>query len=341
MDIGKIEKLTEQEPGYRLKQIKRFLFVDLIDDWDKASNLPKNLREKLKAVSLSDVFVKKILKDKDAVKALFQLSDGFLIESVLMKHKDKRNTVCVSTQVGCAMGCTFCATGAQGFERNLSFSEIVDQVLFFARFLKPEKVTNVVFMGMGEPLLNYDNMIRSVEILNDKEGFNLGSRKFSVSTVGIVEGIEKLANEKYQINLAVSLHAPNNKLRSRIIKQNKVYPIEKIMDAVRDYSLKTNKKVMFEYLMIKDFNDSLDCAKELSKLLNNSRLYFVNLISYNPTRHCRFAPSTPLRIKKFKEFLENRGIVCVQRFRFGENFDAACGQLTTKRSFKNENRKNI
>jgi 23S rRNA (adenine2503-C2)-methyltransferase len=245
-----------------------------------------------------------------------------------MKHED-RNTVCVSSQVGCALGCLFCATGKMGFKRNLEVFEIVEQVLFFARYLKKtkDKVTNVVFMGMGEPFLNYGNVLGAIKILNDKEGFNLGARKFSISTVGITEGIEKLAEEKLQINLAISLHASNNKLRSNLIPANKKYGIEKILKKVNEYIKKTNRKVMFEYLMIKDLNDSNESAKELAFLMEKP-LYFVNLISYNPTGD--FQPSSKETIQKFKSILEKEGVYVTERYRFGREIKAACGQLAGK-----------
>ncbi len=213
-----------------------------------------------------------------------------------------------------------------GFKRNLEVFEIVEQVIFFARYLKKktEKITNVVFMGMGEPFLNYENVISAIKILNDKEGFNLGARKFSISTVGITEGIEKLAEEKLQINLAISLHASSNKLRSELIPATKKYPIEKILKSVDDYIKKTKKRVMFEYLMIKNLNDSDESGKELAFLMKKP-LYFVNLISYNPTGD--FQPSSKERIKSFKNILEKKGVLVTERYRFGREIKAACGQL--------------
>jgi 23S rRNA (adenine2503-C2)-methyltransferase len=284
MNLTQLEKVLEKEPAYRLKQVKKALFQDLINGWKEATNLPLNLREELsQKCSLSIKGELFISKDKRTTKVLITLEDDLKVESVLMKHKE-RNTICVSSQVGCALGCLFCATGKMGFKRNLETSEIVEQVLFFAQYLKKsrERVTNVVFMGMGEPFLNYENIISAIKILNDKEGFNLGARKFSISTVGIIEGIEKLAKEKLEVNLAISLHSPNNKLRSKLIPVNKKYPIEKILKSVDDYIKRTNRKVMFEYLMIKGLNDSDESAKELTKLMKKN-LYLVNLISYNPT----------------------------------------------------------
>jgi 23S rRNA (adenine2503-C2)-methyltransferase len=329
MNLNQIEKVLEKEPAYRLKQVKKAAFRDLIDDWNKVSTLPLRLREKLNKeypLLINGEFF--ISKDQKTVKALIFLEDGLKIESVLMRHKD-RNTVCVSSQIGCPLGCKFCATGKMGFKRNLEVFEIVEQVIFFARYLKESKVrvTNVVFMGMGEPFLNYENVISAIKILNEKEGFNLGARKFSISTVGITEVIEKLAEEKLQINLAISLHASSNKLRSELIPATKKYPIEKILKAVDDYIEKTKRRVMFEYLMIKNLNDSDESAREVASLMKKP-LCFVNLISYNPTGG--FQPSTKKRIKSFKNILEKEGILVTERYRFGREIKAACGQLAGK-----------
>ncbi len=325
-------ELFNKEPRYRLGQAKKALFQDLIQNWQEATALPLKLREELNKkypIEISaEIFVS---KDGDTVKALFILKDNLKIEAVLMRHKDKRNTVCVSSQVGCPLDCVFCATGKLGFKRNLDAGEIVGQVLFFARYLKEfkEKITNVVFMGMGEPFLNYDNVLGAIKVLNDKEGFSLGARHFSISTAGIVEGIEKLAEEELQINLAISLHAADDKLRSKLMPINKKYPIKEVLNAVDDYIKKTRRRVMFEYIMIKDLNDSDGQAKTLANLMRKP-LYFVNLISYNFTGI--FKPSMSVRIKKFKEILEREGVAVTQRYRFGEDVDAACGQLTFTRA---------
>jgi len=327
MNLINFDKILEKEPKYRLKQAKAAIFKDLIEDWQEAKTLPQELRKKLGEDYPLQIEAKVFNSPDGAVKALFVLSGGLKIESVLLRHKDGRNTVCVSSQVGCALCCEFCATGKLGFKRNLNYSEIAEQVLFFARLLKKEKgkITNVVFMGMGEPFLNYDNVLMAIRTLNDKDGFNLGVRHFSISTVGIIEGIEKLAKENLQINLAVSLHASDDELREKIMPINKKYPLEEILMAVKEYVKKTKRRVMFEYVMIRGVNDSDLEAKKLAELLKDIPLSFVNLISYNPTGI--FRPSSPERIKKFKEILEEKGISATQRHRFGEELDAACGQL--------------
>ncbi|MFQ6049861.1 MAG: 23S rRNA (adenine(2503)-C(2))-methyltransferase RlmN [Candidatus Paceibacterales bacterium] len=330
MDLAQLEEVLKGEPTFRLKQVKRVLYRDLIKDWSKATILPLALRQELKEKCKIAIEAKTFTsKDKRAVKALIALKNGLKVESVLMRHRDKRNTVCVSSQVGCLLGCVFCATGQIGFKRNLGALEIIEQVLFFARYLKKkrDKVTNVVFMGMGEPFLNYENVLSAIRILNDKEGFNLGARRFSISTVGIIEGIKKLTREKLEVNLAISLHAPDNALRSKIMPINKKYPLRKVLKAVDSYIKKTRRRVMFEYIMIKGVNDSDRHAQKLAKLMKRP-LCFVNLISYNPTGV--FEPSLPQRIKKFKEVLEREGIAATQRYRFGEDIEAACGQLAGK-----------
>jgi len=353
MDLEKIKKILGKEPSFRLKQVKKAVFQDLIEKWDTATTLSQNLRQELQDISpISELNAEKILSSRNnqTIKALFALKDGFKIESVLMKHGStsspqvhNRNTVCVSSQVGCAMNCQFCATGQQGLKRNLTGSEIAEQVLFFARLLKKtgEKITNIVFMGMGEPLLNYDNVLEAIKVLNDKDGFNLGARHISISACGIAEGIEKLAGEKLQVNLAISLHAPNDELRTKLMPINKSHPVEKVLSAVDDYIKKTKRRVMFEYLMIDGVNDSEEQAEELAKLLLNSLhfgnqknfarqdrgYYFVNLISFNPVGHSNFNPSPGWKIKKFKEILGKSGILVTQRYRFGKEIKAACGQL--------------
>jgi 23S rRNA (adenine2503-C2)-methyltransferase len=329
MNVNKIEEILKEEPKYRLKQVKKLLFQDLIESWDEATVLSKELRQKLSEdCPMSELEPEKVLSSDgdDTIKALFILKDGLKIESVLMKHEDKRKTVCVSSQVGCSMDCNFCATGQQGFKRNLTVGEIIDQVLFFARISKKERISNVVFMGMGEPFLNYDNVLEAIRILNDKDGLNIGIRHISISTVGIIEGINKLADEKLQINLAISLHAPNNDLRVKLMPINKKYPIEDVITAVSSYIKKTKRRVMFEYLMIDEVNDSPDQAKELSKLIKKL-VCFVNLISFNPVGHSDFKSSPGWKIKKFKDILEKNNISVTQRYRFGQEIKAACGQL--------------
>ena len=325
------------EPKFRLKQAREFVFQKFGDNWAKATFLPLALREKLNEECPLEIKADVLVSNKeDSVKARVTLRDGLQIETVLMGHKDGRNTVCVSSQVGCPLGCLFCATGKMGFKRSLSVEEILEQVTFFERYLEPknERVTNVTFMGMGEPFLNYDNVLKAIRILNIKEFFNISIRSISVSTAGIIEGIEKFANEGLQANLAISLHAPNDELRKNLMPIDKNYPLEKVLMAVDEYIKKTNRKVMFEYLLIKDVNDSEKQAEELAKLMRNPspslrarKLYFLNLILYNATGS--FKPSTTAQVEKFKVVLTKNKINFVQRYRFGDDIQAACGQFAT------------
>ncbi len=331
MDLAQFQKLFRKEPKYHLGQAQKALFQDLIQDWQEAVALPLILRGELDKKCPIEIPAKTFVsEDRNTIKALVALKDGLKIETVLMRHKNKRNTICVSSQVGCPLNCSFCATGKIGFKRNLGVWEIIEQVLFFARYLKKikEKVNGIVFMGMGEPFLNYQNVISAIKILNDKEGFNLGARHFSISTIGIIEGIKKLAKEELQINLAVSLHAPDDELRLKLMPINKKYPIRKILNATDDYIKHTRRRVMLEYIMIRNLNDSEEHAKTLAKLIKKP-LYFVNLISCNQTTGI-FKPSSSSRIKRFKEILEKEGIAVTQRYRFGQDIEGACGQLAVK-----------
>lgn len=359
MNLEKLEIILKNEPRFRLKQAKQAIFVDLINDWNQATNFPLALREKLnKECSLA--IKAEIIKSRGeqpfartsgvSNKAVIHLADGLKVETVLLKHGVGRQTVCVSSQVGCPLGCLFCATGKMGFKRNLTASEIVEQVLLWDRYLKKEtspsipslirrgtnnpsfaegaeKVNNVVFMGMGEPFLNYENVMAAIKILNDKDGLNIGARHISISTVGITSGIKKLAGEKMQINLAVSLHAPNDNVRIKLMPADVKYPLGKIINELNGYLKQTGRRVMIEYLMIDDLNDKKEQALELAALLKkiDPPLFFVNLIAYNPT--AEFKPSSAKKIFDFKKILRDEKIDVTERFRFGLDINAACGQL--------------
>ncbi|MFA6253115.1 MAG: 23S rRNA (adenine(2503)-C(2))-methyltransferase RlmN [Patescibacteria group bacterium] len=330
MNLDKLYKVLADQPKYRVKQCQEAIFKNFLSDWAEASNLPKALIEQLnKECSLK--IEAKIFESKDnkTTKVLITLEDGLQIESVLLAHRDGRHSVCVSTQVGCPMGCTFCATGQMGLKRNLTASEMVEQVLLFSRILHKnnDRVSNVVFMGMGEPFLNYDNVIKAIKYFNDKDAFNIGARHISISTCGILPGIDKLADEKMQVNLAISLHAPNDELRSELMPINKRYPLDKLFKAIDKYIAKTGRKVMFEYLMIKGVNDRAEHARELAKIMAKP-LYMVNLIIYNPTGIYHSSDSTT--IQNFKNILDKAGIGVVQRYSFGRDIKAACGQLAAK-----------
>jgi 23S rRNA (adenine2503-C2)-methyltransferase len=327
MDLKKLEFLLTAEPRFRIKQIERSIYKEFSENWDDFTGLPLRLREILKKeIDLTISGTLNQSANSGSVKALIKLEDNILVETVLMQHKDKRNTVCVSSQAGCAAGCKFCKTGDLGFKRNLKAEEIIAQVLFFSRYLKTKgkRITNLVFMGMGEPFLNYDNFLNSVKILNDENKFNIGQRKISVSTCGITEKIKMLADEKLQINLAVSLNAPNDKIRIEIMPMAKKYPINELLSSIRYYIEKTNRRVMLEYVLLKDINDLPENAEELSKKIRDL-LCFVNLIPFNGEDNNK----KPLenRIKEFKKILIQNKTPFTQRYRFGDDINAACGQL--------------
>jgi 23S rRNA (adenine2503-C2)-methyltransferase len=327
MEIKKLNTIAGDLPPFRVRQIREAVYVRLISDWDEATSLSKEMRARLKQEL--PLLVKgrvQFSAGGKTQKAVIELVDGQQIEAVLMAHRD-RNTVCVSSQVGCALGCDFCLTGRMGFSRNLTASEIVDQVLFFARRLKKQdkRVTNVVFMGMGEPFMNYDEVIRAVRIINREMG--LAARKISISTVGVIPGIERLAEEPEQVNLAVSLHTADNGLRSRLMPVNRRYSLNMLMESVNDYLRTTGRKVLLEYVMLKDINDSPGHAQELARLVrqNLKGPVTVNLIAYNSTD--KYKASSAGTIQKFRNILSREKIETVQRYSFGRDIKGACGQL--------------
>lgn len=327
MDLKKIECLLSGEPAFRIRQIERSIYKDFNDNWNNFTGLPLTLREVLKKeIDLTIDGIIQKSNNSGSLKALIRLEDGTVVETVLMSHIDNRNTVCVSSQAGCAAGCKFCKTGEMGFKRNLKPEEIIAQVLFFSRYLKTsgKRITNVVFMGMGEPFLNYDNFLSSVKILNDENKFNIGQRKISVSTCGITEKIRMLADENIQINLAVSLNAPNDKIRMEIMPIAQKYPMNELLSSVRYYIEKTNRRVMLEYVLLRGINDT---AQNAEALVNKIRglLCFVNLIPFNGEDNRK----RPLEssIQEFKKILTANKTPFTQRYRFGDDIDAACGQL--------------
>lgn len=326
-----LKKILEDQPKYRYDQVKRAIFQSLISSWDQAQGLPKDLRVKLSKKLPLDISGRLVSsKDGQTQKALIRLKDENQVEAVLMKYPTGRATVCLSSQVGCSLGCKFCATGRMGLTRDLSAWEILAQALFFSRQLEKtnQRISNVVFMGMGEPFLNFDNVWQAVEILNDPKAFEVGARHISISTAGIPEGILKLAKKDLQVNLALSLHAPNDSLRQKLMPISEKYSLKEVFQAVDFYIKKTNRKVMIEYLMIKGVNDGLVQAEKLASLLKD-RLVMVNLIKYNPTPNDSFYSSDQEQIEEFKKTLEKKGIEATQRYSFGQDINAACGQLKT------------
>lgn len=327
-----LEKFLAQRniPAYRTKQILHAVYKEGKDSFSQMTVLPKTTRDVLSRGI--DIFSFKEASERisasgNAIKTLLRLKDNDVIEAVLMRFSDSRNSVCVSSQAGCGLKCAFCATGALGFRRNLSSEEISDQVLYFDQKLKRENknVTNVVFMGMGEPLLNYENVMNSVKSLNNPELFGIAARRITISTSGIATGIEKLACEKLQFNLAVSLHAPDQILRERLMPIAKAYPLNRLMAAIKTYMEKTRRRVSYEYIMLRDVNDSQDCARKLAKLLAG-QLCHVNLIPYNET-NMGFKNAGRTKIKIFKDILDSFGIPVTVRVSLGQDIAAACGQL--------------
>ncbi|MDH5462684.1 MAG: 23S rRNA (adenine(2503)-C(2))-methyltransferase RlmN [Nitrosopumilus sp.] len=326
-------------PRYRADQILLPLYYKFPKDIFEIKQLPKKMREELIASGYTIGSAKQIHQvvsdDGDTTKLLLKLTNNRSVETVLMQYKPSkigghpRSTICVSTQIGCAMGCVFCATGQMGFETNLKSEHIVSQVIHFAEFLQKrgEHVTNLVFMGMGEPMANYDEMIRAVRILTHDRGFGLGQRHITISTIGIRSGIEKLADENLQIGLAISLHAPNNELRKKLVPTAISNSVQDIIESGRYYFKKTGRRVTFEYVLMAGINDSPEIAKELARLLKGNGSH-VNLIPINPTAG-DFKRPTEKNILEFEQILSNAGINCTVRLEKGTEISAACGQLRT------------
>ncbi len=327
------------EPSFRANQVWEWLYVHLADSYAAMTNLPGPLRDRLAAAYPLGRLMSKIdllSSDGWTRKVLFTLPDRAQIETVLMEY-DTRNTVCVSTQAGCAMGCTFCATGQGGFQRNLSSGEIVEQVLFFERELhrtilhaeRPtsnHQITNVVLMGMGEPFANYTALLEALDRLSDPTGYNFGARRITVSTVGLVPMIERFAQERSQVNLAVSLHAATNELRVSMLPINKRYPLEVLIPACRAYTEITHRRISFEWAMIEGVNDTPAQARALVQLIKGM-LCHVNLIPLNPTHGYDGAASTRERIAAFRAILDAEHIANTLRVRRGIDIHAGCGQL--------------
>jgi len=325
---------TWGEPNFRAKQIWTGLYKNFWDAPDQFTNLPLALRAKLGENLRFDALtptLKLESSDGQTRKTLFQLTDGKQIEAVLMKYEERR-TLCISTQMGCAMGCTFCATGQMGFGRHLGSGEIVAQVMYYARLLHAENehVTNVVVMGMGEPFHNYDNTMAAIDRLNDAEGYNFGARRFTVSTVGLIPIIRRFADEKRQVNLAVSLHAADDALRAGMLPINKRYPLDELLDACRDYVEATGRRITFEWALINGVNDTPEQAEKLAKLLKGL-ICHVNAIPLNPTTGYEGKATTRERASAFKQVLDRHGIPCTIRTRRGIDIQAGCGQLASRK----------
>ena len=310
---------------FRATQIYEFLYKKRIYDVNNMNNISKNIKEKLiEDFDFSFIKIKLKQEDKDVKKYLFELSDGNLIESVLMYH-DYGISICVSSQVGCNMGCAFCESGRLKKVRNLETYEVVEQLLLIEEDIK-ERISHVVVMGIGEPFDNYENIMNFIRIINDPKGIDIGARHITVSTCGIVPKIKEFAKDFTQVNLAISLHAPNDTIRNKIMPISKAYKLNELMTSIKEYISITNRRVTFEYIMLEGVNDSPACAKELSTLLKNLNCY-VNLIPYNETENIQFKRTKKMQILAFYDILKKNGINVTIRKEFGSKVDAACGQL--------------
>jgi len=335
------------EPAYRNRQIWQGLYRNFWNTPEEFTNLPAALRQKLTESLEFNILVPTTTlqsSDGETVKTLFQLHDGKAIETVLMKYDPSaafqqaqrdgsgqgRRTLCVSTQVGCAMGCVFCATGQMGFKRHLSSGEIVAQVMYYARLLhdQGEVVTNVVVMGMGEPFHNYNNTMAAIDQLNDPDGYNFGARRFTISTVGLVPAIRRFAAEKRQFNLAISLHAADDALRASMLPVNKRYPIDELLEACSDVVAATGRRITFEWALVNGVNDTPEQAHLLASKLKGL-LCHVNAIPLNPTEGYSGKATTRKCADEFKEILIRSGVPCTIRLRRGVDIQAGCGQLAS------------
>jgi 23S rRNA (adenine2503-C2)-methyltransferase len=317
--------------SYRLDQLYQQYYKDNIKSWDELTTWPLNLREKLKKeipFSKLENFKDYVSKEDSTVKTLTFTKEGFPVETVLMRSKG-RNTVCVSCMSGCPVGCSFCATGQMGFNRNLDAREIIDQIMYFKRSLDTtgQTITNIVFMGMGEPMLNLENVVRAIEILTDPEKIGMGARRITVSTVGYIEQLEQFLNLDLGVKIAISLHTPNQSLREMLMPTVATSNhINDLISVLIDFQKRTNKKVTYEYLLMENINDQPKHAKELAKLLKN-QIVLVNLIRFNSSPGISFKPSKKSAIETFQNILDSRNINNTLRHSYGNDISAACGQL--------------
>jgi 23S rRNA (adenine2503-C2)-methyltransferase len=329
------------QPGYRARQVWEWLYQHKVSAFAEMTNLPKDLRARLDAefrISGLEPVAELHSTDGHTVKRLWRLPDGQMIESVLMEYDGVRRTACISTQAGCAMGCVFCATGQMGFSRNLTAGEIVEQALQFARQLEAngERLSNVVLMGMGEPLHNYDATLEAIARLNDESGLNIGQRHITLSTVGLIPAIRRFADEKLQVGLAISLHAATDEERDKLLPVNKRWPLADLRNAIRYYVEQTGRRVTFEWALIAGENDTIAQAEKLGQFLQGVKCH-VNLIPLNPTEGYGGQPSDPARVATFQAVLNSYHIGSTVRVRRGIDIQAGCGQLKAEvvRSGKN------
>jgi 23S rRNA (adenine2503-C2)-methyltransferase len=333
VDLQRVNALLEEwgEPAYRRRQVYEAATRRLVAGYDEITTLPAALRSRLAdAEPLRQLEAVETQRSADGtVKVRFTTADGFPVEAVAMKHRNRR-TVCVSSQSGCPLACTFCATGTMGLGRNLAAGEIVEQVLVLAAELRSsgERVGNVVMMGMGEPFLNYDAVLDTCRTLNDPAGFGLGARQIAISTAGWVPGIERLADEPLQVKLALSLHAPNDALRTELMPVTRRFPLDRLMEACQVYRARTGRRIFVEYLLLDGVNDSDELASQLAELVGPVGFH-VNLIAYNPTGS-EYRASPPERVERFAGILQRERLSASYRRSHGQDIDAACGQLAVK-----------
>lgn len=333
-DLSPIELKTwltdQRQPAYRAKQIYEALYQKHQPDPLTWTVLPKELREQL-ALEFSGPTLEEVqhqVSKDGTVKWLWKLPDGEVLETVMIPAREEapRRTVCVSTQVGCAYKCGFCASGMKGFFRDLNAGEIVQQVVNVDRFLKPDRVSNIVFMGMGEPLSNYDNLLRAIRTINSQDGLKIGARKITISTVGLIPKMEQLAKEGLQLELAVSLHAPNDGIRGKLMPINKKYPMERLLAACKAFAKATKRLITFEYILIDGLNDQPQHAQELAGRLK-SILCKVNLIPCHPIPGTPWGRPPEERLRAFEKILKEKGIAATLRTSRGLDIEGACGQL--------------
>ena len=321
--------VEKNDKKFRATQVYEWLYLKRINDIDDMTNIKKDTLAMLKdEFTLNTITLVEKQEDVDVKKYLFKLSDGEVVEAVLMKHI-YGNSICVSSQVGCNMGCKFCESGRRKKVRNLKTHEMVEQILK-VEAMENVRISHVVVMGIGEPFDNYDNLIRFIEIINYPKGLAIGARHITVSTCGVVPKIKEFMYLPYQVNLAISLHAPNNEIRNKIMPINKAYDIHELIDALKEYSTHTNRRITFEYILLSGVNDSTDNARELAKLLRGMNAY-VNLIPYNETSHIDFKRSSSESIHNFYDTLKKCGISVTIRREYGGKISAACGQLRSKK----------
>ena len=314
---------------YRASQIYEFLYDKKVSSFDDMKNIGQDLIDHLKEnFSIEKLSLEKEEKDIDVNKYLFKLFDNRYIECVLMKH-NYGLSLCISSQVGCNMGCTFCESGRLKKVRNLEPSEMILQIMMVESLIK-EKITHIVVMGIGEPFDNYDNIIKFINIANHHKALNIGSRHITISTCGIIPKIKEFSELKYQVNLAISLHAPNDELRTKLMPINKVYPLKDLMVTLKEYIKRTGRRLTFEYIMLDGINDSKECALELSKLIKGMNAY-VNLIPYNESSNILYKRSKKDKILSFYDIIKKEGINVTIRREYGSNISAACGQLRSKK----------